>query len=52
MLFVPGESLVASYAGVFRGGGTPLKLPAWEVSESAKEKCFQSDGRSILYIVI
>ena len=28
------------------------KLPAWEVSESAKEKCFQRDGRRILYIVI
>ena len=52
MLFVPGESLVASHAGVFRGGRAPLKLPTWEVSESAKEKCFQRDGRSILYIVI
>ena len=52
ILFVPGESLVASRAGVFRGGRAPLKLPAWEVSESAKEKCFQRDGRSILYVVI
>lgn len=52
MLFVTGESLVTSDAGVFRGGRAPLKLPAWEVSESAKEKCFQRDGRSILYIVI
>ena len=43
MLFVPGESHVASHAGVFRGGRAPLKLPAWEVSESAKTKCFQRD---------
>ena len=51
ILFATGESL-ASHAGVFRGGRAPLKLPSWEVSESAKEKCFQRDGRSILYIVI
>ena len=51
ILFITGESL-ASHAGVFRGARAPLKLPAWEVSESAKEKCFQRDGRSILYILI
>ena len=51
ILFATGESL-ASHAGVFRGAGAPLKLPVWEVSELAKDKFFQRDGRSILYIVI